>query len=224
VETGTKAWHRVGAHTHLALGVQHNGVLVVGTDASLALGDVGPDDAPMLATVPAVRFVGLGAIVAGARRLGHESDAGADIVFSSVWAHDLGDCYVEAVFPGRAATGSDFVVAVPADELVVTGPMVRNPGPPAFTDASWPLEWPAALDMVIDSTTAATRFLPGAGEPVDREFVEDQRRAILAVAEQVNVLARSGVDADDAYDAGQWPYPEAVVRPAIARAYAHWTP
>ncbi|MEJ7757038.1 MAG: hypothetical protein WKF83_12670 [Nocardioidaceae bacterium] len=105
------------------------------------------------------------------------------------------------------ATSGDFVVAVPADELVVTGPMVRNPGPPAFTNASWPLEWPAALDMVIDSTTAATRFLPGAGEPVDREFVEDQRRAILAVAEQVNVLARSGVDADDAYDAGQWPYP-----------------
>ncbi|MGH3423754.1 MAG: MBL fold metallo-hydrolase, partial [Nocardioidaceae bacterium] len=65
-----------------------------------------------------------------------------DTTFASVWAVDLGDCYVELVHPGRGHTSGDVVVSIPGSGVVVVGDLVEQSGPPSYGDDSWPLEWP----------------------------------------------------------------------------------
>lgn len=147
-----------------------------------------------------------------------------DITFASAWATDLGGCYVEVVYPGRGHTDGDVVVTVPEDRVVVVGDLLEQSGPPSFDESSWPLEWPGTLDLVAGLTPEDGILVPGHGEPVGRDFLEEQHHQIVGVAEQVNELALAGVSLDDAYERGTWPFPRETVEPALARAFAQWTP
>ena len=71
---------------------------------------------------------------------------------------------------------------VPDADVLFAGDLIESAGPPSFGPDSVPDEWPATLDAVIGLMTAATLAVPGHGEPVDREFVFEQRGRIAAQA------------------------------------------
>ena len=149
----------------------------------------------------------------------------ADHTFSSAVALDLGDRQVELVHPGRGHTAGDLVVRVPDADLVVAGDLVEESPErqqmPGMGADCFPLEWPLTLDIVLALTTSASVVVPGHGERVDREFVEDQRNTLGIVAETIRDLAGRGVPAAQALDVGEWPWPREQLADAVARGYAH---
>ncbi len=148
----------------------------------------------------------------------------ADHTFSSVTALDLGDRTVELVHPGRGHTGGDLVVRLDDADVLLAGDLVEESGPPAYGEDCYPLEWPQTLDLVLELVGPSTVVVPGHGRPVDREFVQDQRSAIGVVAETVRELAGRGVPAEQALDAGEWPFAAEHLRHAVTRGYAHLPP
>jgi glyoxylase-like metal-dependent hydrolase (beta-lactamase superfamily II) len=147
----------------------------------------------------------------------------ADHTFSSAAALDLGDRFVELVYPGRGHTAGDLIVRVPDADVVLAGDLVeessmRN-GVPGFGSDCYPLEWPLSLDIVLGLTTPASVVVPGHGAPVGREFVEDQRNAIGVVAETIRDLATRGVPLAEALETGEWPYPRQELANAVRRGY-----
>ena len=122
--------------------------------------------------------------VADARRLGVDPD---DLLqptrnIAVATAIDLGDRRVEIAHLGRGHTDGDLVVVVPDADVLFAGDLIESAGPPSFGQDSVPDEWPATVDSVIGLMTAATLAVPGHGEPVDREFVFEQRGRIAAEA------------------------------------------
>lgn len=158
---------------------------------------------------------------------GHHEAIGAttlvppDATFSSVKVLNLGDRLVELVHPGRAHTGGDVVVNVPDAAVTFVGDLVEEPSAPCYGPDSWPLEWPAALDVVIGLLRPDGVVVPGHGAVVDREFVQDQRAGVGIVAETIRDLASRGVRAPDALTAGSWPFPAGGLAHAVSRGYAH---
>jgi glyoxylase-like metal-dependent hydrolase (beta-lactamase superfamily II) len=140
--------------------------------------------------------------------------------FSSVWAVDLGDRLVELVHPGRGHTDGDVVVCVPGADTVYAGDLVESSAPPSYGDDSFPLEWPATLDIVVGLLTPASAIVPGHGPVVDRDFVQGQRAEIADVAEQIRELAAGGVSVDDAIGRGRWPFDPTRLGAAVRRGYA----
>ena len=84
--------------------------------------------------------------------------------------------------PTLAEGEGDLVIVVPDAEVLFAGDLLESAGPPSFGPDSVPDEWPATLDAVIGLMTATTVAVPGHGEPVDREFVFEQRGRIAAQA------------------------------------------
>jgi glyoxylase-like metal-dependent hydrolase (beta-lactamase superfamily II) len=121
---------------------------------------------------------------AEAERLG--LDPGAlgkpDVEIAVATAIDLGNRRVEIAHIGRGHTDGDLVVVVPDADVLFVGDLIESAGPPSFGSDSVPDEWPATVDGVIGLMTAATLAIPGHGEPVDREFVFQQRGRIAAQA------------------------------------------
>lgn len=142
-----------------------------------------------------------------------------DRTFSSAAVVDLGDRALELVHPGRAHTSGDLVVRVPDADVVLAGDLVEEAGPPAYGPDSFPLEWPLALDVVLQLVTPATVVVPGHGAPVDRDFVMEQRADIGVVAETVRDLAARGVPLAQAREVGEWPFEASLLEHAVARAY-----
>jgi glyoxylase-like metal-dependent hydrolase (beta-lactamase superfamily II) len=97
-------------------------------------------------------------------------------------ALDLGDRRVEIAHLGRGHTDGDLVIVVPDADLLFAGDLIESAGPPSFGPDSMPEEWPGTLDAVIGLMKATTLVVPGHGEPVDREFVFEQRGRIAAQA------------------------------------------
>ncbi|HYJ69118.1 MAG TPA: MBL fold metallo-hydrolase [Nocardioidaceae bacterium] len=140
--------------------------------------------------------------------------------FSSVWAVDLGDRLVELVHPGRGHTDGDIVIRVPDADVVYAGDLVESSAPPMYGTDSFPLDWPDTLDMVIGLLTSDSVVVPGHGPSVDRDFVQQQRGEVVDIAEQIRVLATTGVSVDDALARGTWPYPSDHLANAVRRGYA----
>jgi glyoxylase-like metal-dependent hydrolase (beta-lactamase superfamily II) len=143
--------------------------------------------------------------------------------FSSARAVDLGDRQVELIHPGRGHTGGDAVVRVADADVLFAGDLVeespmRN-GVPGYGDDCFPMDWPATLDLVISLTGAGTVVVPGHGDPVGRDFAEEQRSAIGVVAETIRDLASKGVPVRDALGAAEWPYPVEELANAVRRGY-----
>jgi glyoxylase-like metal-dependent hydrolase (beta-lactamase superfamily II) len=144
-----------------------------------------------------------------------------DRTFSSAVQLDLGDRAVELVHPGRGHTAGDLVVRVPDADVLVGGDLVEESDPPFIGDDSWPLEWPATLDLVLELTTERTVVVPGHGQLVDRAFVQDQRVDLGIIAETIRDLASRGVPASEALAQADWPWDPALLRSAVSRGYEH---
>jgi glyoxylase-like metal-dependent hydrolase (beta-lactamase superfamily II) len=145
--------------------------------------------------------------------------------FSSARAIDLGGRQVELIHPGRGHTGGDAIVRVADADVLFAGDLVeestvRN-GVPGFGEECFPMEWPATLDLLISLVGDRSVVVPGHGQPVDREFAEEQRTAIGVVAETIRDLASRGVPERDALAAAEWPYPREELRTAVRRGYQH---
>jgi glyoxylase-like metal-dependent hydrolase (beta-lactamase superfamily II) len=145
----------------------------------------------------------------------------ADTTFSSVTAVDLGDRAVELVHPGRGHTGGDLVVRLDDADVLLAGDLVEESGMPAFGADCFPMEWPLALDLVLNLVGPGTVVVPGHGAPVDRDFVQEQRSAIGVVAETIRDVAGRGVPAAQALEAAEWPYPREHLGDAVRRGYLH---
>lgn len=140
--------------------------------------------------------------------------------FAAVRVLDLGDRAVELVHPGRGHTDGDIVLRVHDADVVYVGDLVEQSGPPVFGDDSYPLEWPATMEVVDNLLTANTAVVPGHGTAIDREFVRQQRAELIDVAETIRRLWSAGVDQDEALAAAEsWPYPAEHLASALARGY-----
>jgi glyoxylase-like metal-dependent hydrolase (beta-lactamase superfamily II) len=139
--------------------------------------------------------------------------------FSSVAVIDLGDRTLELVHPGRAHTAGDLLVRAPEADVIAAGGLVSGDGVPAYGPESFPLGWPAALDLVIGLTTAETVVVPRTGRPLTREDLEQQRSGIGVVAETIADLASRGVPVHEAPGAADWPFPVERLGDAVQRAY-----
>lgn len=169
---------------------------------------------------------------AGAELVAHELTAatlggtGAGVptrTFSSALALDLGDRVLEVVHPGRGHTDGDVVLRVPDTDLIFTGDLVEESTAhsvvPGLGPDCFPMDWPASLDLVLGLTGADTVFVPGHGNPVDQDFVYEQRAALGVVAETIRDLAGRGVPLDQALAAAEWPYPREEMADAVRRGY-----
>jgi glyoxylase-like metal-dependent hydrolase (beta-lactamase superfamily II) len=139
--------------------------------------------------------------------------------FSSALVLDLGDRAVELVHPGRAHTAGDLVVRVPDADVVVAGDLVTAAGPAAYGPDCWPLDWPVALDVVLQLTTAASVVVTGHGPQVDRDAVAEHRALVGIVAETVRDAAGRGVPPDEALAGAEWRWPRDAVAEAVRRGY-----
>jgi glyoxylase-like metal-dependent hydrolase (beta-lactamase superfamily II) len=121
---------------------------------------------------------------AEAQRLGVDSEelGQPNVEIAVATALDLGDRRVEIAHLGRGHTDGDLVIVVPDADLLFAGDLIESAGPPSFGPDSMPEEWPGTLDAVIGLMKATTLAVPGHGEPVDREFVFEQRGQIAAQA------------------------------------------
>ena len=145
--------------------------------------------------------------------------------FSSARAVDLGDRFVELVHPGRGHTAGDCVVRVGDADVLFAGDLVEESAQrsavPGYGDDCFPMEWPATLDLLISLLTPDSVVVPGHGNPVGKDFVDEQRSAIGVVAETIRDLASRGVPVDQALGATEWPYPVEELAMAVRRGYRH---
>jgi glyoxylase-like metal-dependent hydrolase (beta-lactamase superfamily II) len=124
---------------------------------------------------------------AEALRLGVDPEVGQpDVEIAVATALELGDRRVEIAHLGRGHTDGDLVIVVPDADLLFAGDLIESAGPPSFGPDSIPEEWPGTLDAVIGLMKATTLAVPGHGEPVDREFVFEQRGRIAAQAAEAH--------------------------------------
>jgi glyoxylase-like metal-dependent hydrolase (beta-lactamase superfamily II) len=97
-------------------------------------------------------------------------------------AFDLGDQRVEVAHLGRGHTDGDLVVVVTGADVVFAGDLLESAGPPSFGPDSVPDEWAGTLDGLVGLMTERTVAVPGHGDPVNREFVFNQRGEVAAQA------------------------------------------
>lgn len=143
-----------------------------------------------------------------------------DQTFSDMHVVDLGDRAIELVFLGRGHTSGDIVVRVPDADAVMAGDLVEESAKPWIGVDSWPLEWPATLDLLLESLTDRTLVMPGHGIAVDGAFVQTQRDEIGKIVEMVRNLAARGVPAERAAAEGDWPWEvDERIHNAVTRGY-----
>jgi glyoxylase-like metal-dependent hydrolase (beta-lactamase superfamily II) len=147
-----------------------------------------------------------------------------DTTFASVRTLDLGDRYVELVYPGRGHTDGDIVIRVPDAEVLFAGDLVEESAPPAYGEDCFPLDWPGSLDMAIGMLTEGTAVVPGHGAVVDAAFVRDQSADIATVANTIGQLVQNGVPLEAAAGRGDWPWDPGHLRNGIRRGYAQAGP
>ncbi len=143
-----------------------------------------------------------------------------DQTFSDMHVVDLGDRIIELVFLGRGHTSGDIVVRVPDADAVIVGDLVEESAKPWIGMDSWPLEWPATLDALLELVTERTLVIPGHGIAVDRTYVQTQRDEISEIVEMVRNLASLGVPIERAAAQGQWPWEvDDRIHNAVTRGY-----
>lgn len=133
---------------------------------------------------------------------------------------DLGGRRVELVHFGRGHTDGDVVAIVPEADVIFAGDLLEQSGPPAFGEDCHLKDWPSAVDGILGLVDEGTVIVPGHGATIDRMFAFDQRARISGLYGQVEYLVRSGVKQDAAYEAGEWPFEEDVVRDVLPLAYS----
>jgi glyoxylase-like metal-dependent hydrolase (beta-lactamase superfamily II) len=143
-----------------------------------------------------------------------------DQTFTDRCELDLGDRVLELVFPGRGHTSGDIVGRIADADVLIAGDLIEESAKPWIGMDSWPLEWPATLDVVFDLLTEQTQVIPGHGTAVDRTFVRAQRDEVGHIVEMVRSLAEAGVPADSAVAEGDWPWDvDDRIHNAVRRGY-----
>jgi glyoxylase-like metal-dependent hydrolase (beta-lactamase superfamily II) len=143
-----------------------------------------------------------------------------DRTFADMQVVDLGDRLLELAFFGRGHTSGDIVARVADADVVVAADLIEESAKPWIGMDSWPLEWPATLDLLLASMTEQTLVIPGHGAIVDRAFVQTQRDEIAAIVETVRNLAGLGIPAEHAAAEGDWPWEvDDRIRNAVKRGY-----
>jgi glyoxylase-like metal-dependent hydrolase (beta-lactamase superfamily II) len=143
-----------------------------------------------------------------------------DATFVAADVLDLGDRGLELTFPGRGHTSGDIVARVTGADLLIVGDLIEESAKPWIGLDSWPLEWPATLDVVLESLGENTLVVPGHGLPVDRTFVRSQRDEIGQIVRTVRTLAGQGVPEERAAVEGEWPWEvDDRIRNAVTRGY-----
>ena len=139
--------------------------------------------------------------------------------FSLARVVDLGGRRVELVHFGRAHSDGDVVAIVPDANVIFAGDLLEQSGPPAFGPDCHPKDWPSAVDGILGLVDEYTVIVPGHGNVIDRMFAFDQRARISGLYGQAEHLAKRGIRLAEAYAAGEWPFPEEVVREALPIIY-----
>lgn len=121
---------------------------------------------------------------------------------------DVGGIEVRALFLGRAHTGGDLMVHLPAQKILFMSEAYLNRVFPAMRSA-YPTEWIGVIDKAL--AMDITRYVPGHGfieEPaVSREELVAFREALRAVIAEVTRLHKAGLSADEAIRQANWgPY------------------
>jgi glyoxylase-like metal-dependent hydrolase (beta-lactamase superfamily II) len=138
----------------------------------------------------------------------------------------VGDIEVQARFLGRAHTGGDLMVWLPAAKILFMSEAYLNRVFPAMRSA-YPTEWVAVIDAALEMEVE--RYVPGHGfieEPgPSREELIAFRDALKAVIAEATRLHRAGIPAEAAAAQANWgPYAEWFLRDqqapiAIRRVY-----
>jgi glyoxylase-like metal-dependent hydrolase (beta-lactamase superfamily II) len=98
------------------------------------------------------------------------------------------------------------VVRVKDADVLIAGDLIEESAKPWIGMDSWPLEWPATLDVLLKSITEQTVVIPGHGVAVDQSFVQSQRDEMAQIVTTIRTLAGLGVPADRAAAEGEWPW------------------
>ena len=120
----------------------------------------------------------------------------------------VGGIEVRALSLGRAHTGGDLVVYLPAQKILFMSEVYLNRVFPAMRSA-YPTEWVGVIDKAL--ALDVTRFVPGHGfieDPVaSKEELVEFQKALKAVIAEVKRLHALGLSADEAVKQAQWgPY------------------
>ena len=99
----------------------------------------------------------------------HESRGGS---LSSVWAADLGGCYVEVVHLGHGPTGGELVLVVPDAKTVAIGDLAGD------DVAGATATWAAAIDLALGLVGQGYRILTSTGT-LTRDELEDFHQQLL---------------------------------------------
>ena len=131
--------------------------------------------------------------------------------FEALTSIDVGGRKVEATHHGRGHTDADILVH--AGGVTFMGDLVEEGDSPKMGD-SYPFDWPNTLAAA--RSTLRPTVVPGHGEVLTPEDVDDQRHRLALVAERLRQVLHEGRPVDDVVrDA---PIPELDMRKALARA------
>lgn len=140
--------------------------------------------------------------------------------FSIAKAVDLGERRVEIVHFGGGHTGADAFVLVPDEDITFVGDMLEEGQDPQFDETSNISNWPTALDGVLGASREATRFVPGHGDVVERNFGFIQRAEVGMLYGTTEALIQQGVKLEDAATEAEWPFSAETMAVALPLIYA----
>ena len=159
-------------------------------------------------------------VLDAARALGLAQPPAPDVTLSLIKALDLGGVRLEILHFGPAHTRTDLFVVVPEQDVIFVGDAFESDGDPCFSTASSFVNWPKALDGVLGASAETTRFIPGHGPVVDRDFCFRQRAELAMVQGTTEALFSQGKSPLEALGAVEWPFTQATMEIALPLAWA----
>jgi cyclase len=123
---------------------------------------------------------------------------------------DLGNTEAQVLFLGRAHTGGDLMVYLPAQKILFMSEAYLNRVFPAMRSA-YPSEWVKMIDRALAMDVAI--YVPGHGfveeAKASREELVEYQKALKYVISEVRRLHSLGLSAEDARKQANWgPYKE----------------
>lgn len=158
----------------------------------------------------------------GVESIAHENVSSVEVSrsFSMASAIDLGSQRVELLHFGEAHTNSDILVFVPGENVVFAGDLLEEGADPQPDDSGSLSNWPMVLDGILGASNASTKFVPGHGAVVDRDFTFIQRAEVGMIYSQTEMLIQQGTRLEDAVAATQWPFSDETMAAMLKKAYA----
>ncbi len=128
---------------------------------------------------------------------------------------DAGGRRIELRHLGRGHTDNDIVAIVPDADVLFAGDLVEADAPPFFGD-SYPLDWPATVERMVEYVTGAV--VPGHGTVGDRAFAVRSMTELRTIAELATLVDKGVIGIDAAVL--RTPYPADAALEPLTRALA----